>query len=721
MTIPRDVNFSYDQLIARRPFNEGNPVKDEMLAPTNSLLLGNVQRTSTVSGKTATVANGENIQVAIDNISKSGGGTVLVLPGSYVLQADLEIPSGVKVEGASRDGVLIDCNTNYAVKMNGVSVYSTGTITISEGDTTVVGSGTTWTEDMVGSYILLDDYYYEITAFNSATSIDIAEAFAGTDQSGDTYVIADPNFNPSIARVTIFNATGAGIECHNTSEPNFDDVFIYDCGTGIEIYESIFARILVSLLSNGINLDCYKMHGFKIDYSGFEDATDQGVIFDTCSGGTFFDSAAIANGGNGIELNDCRSIAFISTFFTANGDNGMEFLSNNSDIKIVASEISYNTNDGAVLTATTDRVSFSTTSVVQNGGYGINIVASTCDDNYIVAPTFSSNTSGNINDSGTNTVIVAASVYDMLDSVTAFEGITGATTPVPVAMIPDGTVLISDANSSFAPRKNFLGFVSETISGALPEIIGTPVESSGATTSYTVEPGNNLCLVVAVHAGDNSSAATLPSAYSWNGISLTQQTFAGDGALRIALWTAPLGDIASDTTADLVRTGGSGANGVVQHIFVYDKIDQSTPVDDAAASKGITNTSAVISPTQQYGRGFIHAAARITSANVTTSGVTDQITGSLQESSDLTSEGGFTASASANTGFDIAVAGCLLKTTTSEVVAVKYRGVQGGFSGLTPGSLYYVQDTIGTIGTSVGTTTIQVGVAVSTTEILIRT
>jgi hypothetical protein len=47
-------------------------------------------------------------------------------------------------------------------------------------------------------------------------------------------------------------------------------------------------------------------------------------------------------------------------------------------------------------------------------------------------------------------------------------------------------------------------------------------------------------------------------------------------------------------------------------------------------------------------------------------------------------------------------------------------GVLGGFTGLTPGVSYYVQDTVGTLGTSAGSTSIEVGRAISATELLIK-
>lgn len=53
-------------------------------------------------------------------------------------------------------------------------------------------------------------------------------------------------------------------------------------------------------------------------------------------------------------------------------------------------------------------------------------------------------------------------------------------------------------------------------------------------------------------------------------------------------------------------------------------------------------------------------------------------------------------------------------------VLLQSAGVVKGFTGLTPGSEYYVQDAVGTIGTSVGTAEVYVGDAISSTALLIR-
>ena len=57
--------------------------------------------------------------------------------------------------------------------------------------------------------------------------------------------------------------------------------------------------------------------------------------------------------------------------------------------------------------------------------------------------------------------------------------------------------------------------------------------------------------------------------------------------------------------------------------------------------------------------------------------------------------------------------------TDGNTINIQFAGIVGGFTGLTKGADYFVQDD-GTIGTTVGTYEVLVGVAISTTEILIQ-
>jgi len=70
--------------------------------------------------------------------------------------------------------------------------YSTGTVSVSSGSTTVTGSGTTWTSSHEGMFIRFGDerYYYTISSVGGNTSLTISPAYQGTsDLSSSSYTI----------------------------------------------------------------------------------------------------------------------------------------------------------------------------------------------------------------------------------------------------------------------------------------------------------------------------------------------------------------------------------------------------------------------------------------------------------------------------------------------------------------------------------------------------
>jgi len=70
--------------------------------------------------------------------------------------------------------------------------YSTGTVSVSSGSTSVTGSGTTWTSSHEGMFIRFGDerYYYTISSVGGNTSLTISPAYQGvSDLSGSSYTI----------------------------------------------------------------------------------------------------------------------------------------------------------------------------------------------------------------------------------------------------------------------------------------------------------------------------------------------------------------------------------------------------------------------------------------------------------------------------------------------------------------------------------------------------
>lgn len=74
--------------------------------------------------------------------------------------------------------------------------YTTGTITLTNGDETVAGAGTTFTADMVGRWLkgTTDGNWYKIATFTNATSLELDYTFQGTTGATLAYTIGEsPN------------------------------------------------------------------------------------------------------------------------------------------------------------------------------------------------------------------------------------------------------------------------------------------------------------------------------------------------------------------------------------------------------------------------------------------------------------------------------------------------------------------------------------------------
>lgn len=95
-------------------------------------------------------------------------------------------------------GNLIVLRGRLQVRDLTIADYTTGTIvSVANGGTAVVGSGTTWTADMVGRYIQItettaanagDGFWYEIGTYTSATSIGLTKPYEGTSISAGSAV-----------------------------------------------------------------------------------------------------------------------------------------------------------------------------------------------------------------------------------------------------------------------------------------------------------------------------------------------------------------------------------------------------------------------------------------------------------------------------------------------------------------------------------------------------
>lgn len=115
----------------------------------------------------------------------------------------------------STTGNLITLRGRLQIRNLSIADYTIGTITsLANGGTAVVGSGTTWTADMVGRYINItqttatgggDGFDYEIAAVGSATTLTLVKPYEGTTIAAATatYTIGQCSVIPQAYDVAV--------------------------------------------------------------------------------------------------------------------------------------------------------------------------------------------------------------------------------------------------------------------------------------------------------------------------------------------------------------------------------------------------------------------------------------------------------------------------------------------------------------------------------------
>lgn len=97
-------------------------------------------------------------------------------------------------------GTACTITINYAANARDLAIdsYTTGTVTATNGSTTITGSGTTFTVAMIGRYFNITDTggtgdgnWYRITGFTSTTALTIENKYDGATVSGKTFTISE--------------------------------------------------------------------------------------------------------------------------------------------------------------------------------------------------------------------------------------------------------------------------------------------------------------------------------------------------------------------------------------------------------------------------------------------------------------------------------------------------------------------------------------------------
>lgn len=357
---------------------------------------------------------GGNIQEAIDRAELLGGAIIRLFDGTHSPTTDLTIPPKIPIQflGVNMTTTVVDFGSaNRRFILAGENMYTTGTVSISSG-VTVTGSSTNWLSSglVAGDEIFLDSRWYKIATIAGNTTIILAEGYGGSALSGASYRAGSIVRDVEFTELTIKNST---------STSGAIDV---DDGRNILLED-------VTLVSNNVNLDITNFSEWNTLRLVSAAATGTGAKFTTgtfCNNqqfasvgngahafalsgvmaGSFLFCAANGNTTDGFNITSCTNVDFIAVEANGNGGQGFECVSGNTNIKFHQCDALFNVSDNFKLTATSDECRLTSCRAKSSiGGYGINIAASTCDNNIIANNIILSNSSGQVNDSGTGTII----------------------------------------------------------------------------------------------------------------------------------------------------------------------------------------------------------------------------------------------------------------------------------------------------------------------------
>lgn len=349
-----------------------------------------------------------NINDAIQNVSKYGGGTVFLLNGTYLVDYDIEIPSNVSLVGQSGGGAIIDFQSqNYQMVASGSNVYSTGTVSATTNSATVTGIGTAWTTDMIGQTIFLAAVPYVITNVSSATSLTIEAPFEELTFTAGTYAIFDPVSNILVDNLTVQNSIHANgaLSFQYIQDSKISNVSAYDSTRGINLLFANGVRCIgFGVVGNGIGIYADNVGGGTYnDFFAYASTGTCNIFMGKMISWSIANFECTTSSGAGIIMNSSYSIGLYDFTMRTNVGIGVS-MTTCTDIELFAAAIFSSGSDGVKLVTDNSRIGINLVTLRNNGGYGVNISAASNVKNTVTSSFFTGNTSGTINNLGTTTV-----------------------------------------------------------------------------------------------------------------------------------------------------------------------------------------------------------------------------------------------------------------------------------------------------------------------------
>lgn len=647
----------------------------------------------TTNQQEITVETDESIADAITELGASGG-MIRLKAGTYVCTDDINIPSNVTLVGQGMGvTILYFATLNKGIKAQGSSNYSTGTVTISNGGQVVTGLGTSWLANVTTNHkIRLDNYWYDIYSVDSDTQITLTSKYIGSDVTGSTYDSAIMVEHFFLQHLTVYGSGGNGIYINYGYYFFLDNVAsVSNGGDGVSINNSTsFVNEYINAFDNGSDGIYYnQVDHLSGDVLWCLRNTAKGIngtkIFDSK-----FNSPLCRNNEGGVYLDTFNDSVMNAADISNNTNIGLELNASGPSF-LLSNEFQNNGSDGVKLTADCDVIIVTGCAMDDNGGYGLNIAAASDNNNMVNGNHFNNNSSGNCNNAGTGTIFgindgIISSIDWETRTYTAGESISGASGSIPIFY---NASLITNTTTHLT------------------------INATGSSSTFGKDD-----------ASRNSIGQTFQEAGAMDNVNTIKVYLSKSGTptdnVRVSI-RATSGGL--PTGGDLAYADVAGAD--LTTSLVLKTLTLNTAVNLSAGTKyAIVFTRSGSLDNSNYYNTQIQSSSIYANGNLVRAIGTNWFSEAediylvLQYVETYTADRVYISDAN-NTDRHFFLGFATTTANAGQNITVKIGGVSNGFTGLTPNSTYYVQDTIGTIGTSPGSTSLPVGKALSTSEILL--
>lgn len=327
-----------------------------------------------------------DIQMAINVVNAFGGGEVFIKNGTYLLNADITLYDNITIKGETSGGVILDFqNQPYQIISAGSLTDNTGTVSIANNSTSVVGVGTAFDSSWVGQQILLYGFWFTIASVTNANNLEVELAFDADDLNNYGTIIGTPISGVTISTLTVQNSLHAdGAIYFNYSSACFvDNIYVITSTIGINWNAastnsaSSFLTIVCGIGFQATNSSTWTINDFETYAS-----TSDNISCTNAVNGSFSNATISLAGGNNLTFLDCENWSIYDITFTTSVGSGL-YLTGCRNLQISSLTIRDSGSDAITFNSNNSLNVISGISCYNNQAYSINIVDNTNVENII--------------------------------------------------------------------------------------------------------------------------------------------------------------------------------------------------------------------------------------------------------------------------------------------------------------------------------------------------